>query len=155
MKNYNTKYVVRLTSDERTQLEALVRTGKVAAAKRRRAHILLKADAGIEGSGPTDVQVAEALDVGRNTVHRTRKAFVEHGLDAAITPRPARHHVPRKLDGAGEAQLIALVCGPAPEGRARWTMQLLADKLVELNVVDSISDDTVHRTLKKTTLNRG
>lgn len=153
--NYNTKYVVRLSLEERCELESLVKRGRVAAAKRRRAQILLKADAGPEGSGGTDVQVAEALDVGSATVHRVRKAYVEQGLVAALTSKPAVRHRPRKLDGAQEAQLIAVACGPPPEGRARWTMQLLADRLVELQIVDSISDDTVHRTLKKTTLSPG
>lgn len=151
MRNYNTKFVVRLTAEERVELQAIMCRGTVAAMKRRRAQVLLKADAGPEGSGATDLQVAEALEVGLNTVHRVRKAYVEQGLEAAITAKPAIRHRPRKLDGAGEAKLIAVACGPAPEGRARWTLQLLADKLVELKVVDSISDDTVHRTLKKTT----
>lgn len=155
MANYNTKYVVRLTLEEREQLEGLVNKGRVAAGKRRRAQILLKADATSEGSGLTDGEVAEALDVSGATVHRVRKAYVEQGLEAAITAKPARRHRPRKLDGAAEAKLIALACSPAPEGRACWTMQLLADKLVELEVVASISDDTVHRTLKKTSLSRG
>jgi transposase len=155
MKNYNVKYVVRLSLEERGQLDALMNKGKVAAGKRRRAQVLLKADATSEGSGLTDVEVAEALGVGTNTVHRVRKAYVEQGLDAAITAKPARGHRPRKLDGAAEARLVALACGPPPEGRASWTMQLLADKLVELEVVDSISDDTVHRTLKKTNSSRG
>jgi transposase len=155
MMNYNTKYVVRLTSEERQELEGLVKRGKVAAAKRRRAQILLTADAGSEGSGWTDEQVAEALDVGSMTVHRVRKAFVEEGLEPAVCGRPIGRRRSRKLDGAAEARLIAVACGPPPEGRARWTLQLLADKLVELQVVDSISDDTVQRTLKKTTSSRG
>jgi transposase len=155
MANYNTKYVVRLTLEERGQLEGLVSKGRVAAGKRRRAQVLLKADATSEGSGLTDAEVAEALDVGGSTVHRVRKAFVEQGLEAAISAKPASRHRPRKLDGAAEAKLVALACSPPPEGRVCWTMQLLADRLVELEVVASISDDTVHRTLKKTSLSRG
>jgi transposase len=149
MRNYNTKYVVRLSEEERGELEAIVRKGKVAAAKRRRAEILLKADAGPDDSGWTDEQVAEALTVGTTTVHRVRKAYVEQGLAAAVERKPLCRRRLRKLDGAAEAQLVALACSPPPEGRANWTMQLLADRLVELHIVPSISDDTVHRTLKK------
>lgn len=149
--NYNTKYVVRLTAEERKQLEGLVRTGKVAAAKRLKAQILLKADAGPEGSGWTDQQVADALDVSIANVHGTRQAYVEQGLETAVERKRRSGHSPRKLDGAQEARLIALACGPAPTGRARWTLRLLADKLVELEIVDSVSKDSVHRVLKKTT----
>jgi transposase len=148
--NYNTKYVVRLTEAERIELEALVKTGKVAARKRQRAHMLLKADAGAQGSGATDQQIAGALDVGTATVHRVRQAYVEQGLDEALGCKPTRPRRARKLDGAQEAHLVAVACGPAPEGRARWTVRLLADKAVELEIVDSISKDTVHRMLKKT-----
>lgn len=153
--NYNSKYVVRLTLEERKQLESLVRTGRAAAAKRLKAQILLKADAGPEGSGWTDAQVAEALGVSIGNVHVTRQEYVEQGLEAALERKPRSGPSPRKLDGAQEARLIALACGPAPEGRARWTLRLLADKLVELEIVDSISKDSVRRTLKKTTLSRG
>lgn len=148
--NYNTKYVVRLTQEEREQLEALVKTGMVAAAKRCRAQVLLKADAGCEGSGRTDREVADALDVSIGLVHDVRQSYVEQGLSAALERKPASRHRPRKLDGEQEARLIALACGPAPEGRARWTLRLLADKLVELEIVDSISKDAVRSVLKKT-----
>jgi transposase len=148
--NYNTKYLVRLTVEERDQLEALVRRGKVAATKRRHGQILLKADAGPEGSGSTDEQVAQALAVGTATVHRVRKAYVEQGFEAALEGQRRGGRRPRKLDGAQEARLVALACGPAPEGRARWTLRLLADRLVELEIVDSIGKDAVRRTLKKT-----
>jgi transposase len=148
--NYNTKYVVRLLAEERKQLEALVRTGRVAAAKRCRAQVLLKADGGPEGSGWTDQQVSEALDVSIGLVHCVRQAYVEHGLSTALEWKPKSRHRPRKLDGEQEARLIALACSPAPHGRARWTLRLLADKLVELEIVDSISKDAVHRVLKKT-----
>jgi transposase len=153
--NYNTKYVVRLTEEERDELQGIVGRGKVAAAKRMRAQVLLKADAGLEGSGPTDEQVAEALDVSKVTVHRVRKAYVEEGLRAAIERRPNAGHRPPKLDGTAEARLVALACSPAPSGRARWTLRLLADKLVELEVVDSIGKDCVRQTLKKTRSSRG
>jgi transposase len=147
--NYNTKYVVRLTQEERQELEALVKRGKVAAERRRRSQILLKADAGAEGSGLTDQEVASALDVGVATVHRIRQAYVEEGLQDALSRKPTAGHRLRKLDGEGEARLIAVACSPAPEGRERWTLELLADKLVELKVVDTIDKETVRRTLKK------
>ena len=148
--NYNAKYVVRLTGAERDELEGLIRKGRVAAAKRRRAQILLKADAGPEGSGLTDGEVAEALDVGLVTVHRVRQAYVEQGFSEALERKPATRPKPRKLDGEQEARLIAVACGPPPEGRARWTLRLLADKLVELEIVDSIGKDAVRHVLKKT-----
>jgi transposase len=155
MRNYNVKYTVRLLEEERRELESLVSRGKVAAGKRRRAHILLKADAGPDGPSLTDEQLAEALDVGTKTVQRVRKAYVEGGLCQAIEPKQVvRHRVP-KLDGEKEAHLVALACQPAPEGRKRWTLRLLASKLVELEIVDSISPDTVRKTLKKTRSSRG
>lgn len=153
--NYNSKYVVRLTEEEREELEGIVRRGRVAAAKRRRAQVLLKADARPEGSGPTDEQVADAVGTGAITVHRVRKAYVEEGLTAAIQRKANAGRPPRKLDGAAEARLVATACGPAPEGRARWTLRLLADKLVELEIVESISTECVRQTLKKTTSSRG
>jgi len=153
--NYNTKYVVRLSEEERAELEKLVKTGKVAAAKRCRAQVLLKADAGLEGSGATDQQVSEALGVSVGLVHLARQAYVEVGLSAALERKPACAHRPRKLDGSQEARLIALTCSPAPEGYARWTLRLLAEKLVELEVVDSISKDAVRSVLKKTCSSRG
>lgn len=144
------KYVVRLSSEERASLETLVKTGKRAADVRLRAQVLLKADVGEEGPGWTDARIAEALDVGLSTVHRLRQRLVEEGLEAALVRKPSRQARPRKLDGANEARLIAVACAKPPEGRARWTMRLLADRLVELEVVDSISDETVRRVLKKT-----
>ena len=153
--NYNTKYVVRLDEAERVQLQGFVNRGKVAAAKRMRAQVLLKAAAGSEGSGPIDQQVAEALNVSAVTVGRVRKASVEQGLEAAIERKPRATRPPGKLDGAQEARLIATVCSPAPPGQARWTLQLLADKLVELKIVESISRECVRQTLKQTTSSRG
>jgi transposase len=153
--NFNSKYVVRLTDDERKQLEALVRTGKVAAAKRCRAQVLLKADAGLEGSGRTDQEVSEALGVSVGLVHHARQAYVEQGLPGALERKPRSRHRARKLDGAQEARLIALACGPAPAGHARWTLRLLASQLVELEIVDSISKDAVRSVLKKTTSSLG
>jgi transposase len=144
------KYVVRLSSEERLSLETLVKTGKRAADTRLRAQILLKADVSEGGPGWTDARIAEAFDVGLSTVHRQRQRLVEEGLGAALARKPSRQARPRKLDGEKEARLIAVACAKAPEGYARWTMRLLADRLVELKVVDAISDETVRRTLKKT-----
>jgi transposase len=148
--NYNAKYVVRLTEEERAELQGLVRRGKVAAAKRSRAQVLLKADAGLEGSGSTDEQVAQSLEVSTRSVNRVRKAYVEEGLSAAIERQPRR-----KLDGAAEAHLVAVACSPPPAGQTRWTLRLLSDKLVELQIVESISRECVRQTLKKTISSRG
>lgn len=141
--NYNAKYVVRLTKEERDELQGVVRRGKVAAAKRTRSQMLLKADAGPEGSGPTDEQVAQALEVSTRAVNRVRKAYVEEGLAAAIERKPRQGQPRRKLDGAAEAHLVAVACSPPPAGQARWTLQLLSDRLVELEVVESISRECV------------
>jgi len=149
------KFIVRLSAVERAKVEGLVNQGKVGAEKRKRAHILLKADAGPEGLAWSDGQIATALDVSMTTIHRTRQAYVEQGLEAALErKRPSGRHY-RKLDGVQEAKLVTIACSPAPEGRARWTTKLLADKLVELEIVDSIGEETVRRTLKKTTSSRG
>lgn len=149
------KYVVRLTSEERATLVSLVADRRTAADKRLRARMLLKADVGVSGPGWTDEKIAEAFEVGVSTVHRLRQRLVEDGLEAALVRRPrSRHRVP-KLDGEKEARLVVLACSDPPEGRGRWTLQLLADKLVELHVVDSISDETVRLRLKKTKLSRG
>ena len=144
------KYIVTLTDEERDQLGQLISAGKAAARKLTHARILLKADSGRGGPGWDDPQIAESLDVGRATVERVRKQFVEEGLEAALVRRRPRRDYERRLDGAGEAHLIALTCSQAPEGRQRWTMQLLAEKMVALGYVDRISRETVRRTLKKT-----
>lgn len=143
------KYLVTLTDDEREQLLALTKRGKVAARRVSRAHILLQAHA-----GASDAVIAHALHIGTATVERTRKRFVEEGLEAALAERP-RPGGRRKLEGKSEAFLIALACSAPPDERPCWTMQLLADKLVELDMVESISDETVRRTLKKTSSSRG
>jgi transposase len=148
------KVVVRLTLQQREILEKLVHTGNHAAATRRRAHILLKTDA----AGPdawSDEQIADALDVCGATVANVRHQFVAQGLDATLARKKPTGRQYRKLDGKQEAQLIALACSPAPEGQARWTMKLLADRLVELEVIESIDPATVWRTLKKTSSSRG
>jgi len=142
------KYVVRLTDAERQSLQELTAGKRVAADKVLRARIFLKAD--VEGPAWSDPEIAEAFDVGLSTIHRLRERLVEEGLEAALARRPNSQQRVPILDGAKEAHLIAIVCGSPPEGRCRWTMQLLADKLVELQLVDSISDETVRRTLKKT-----
>jgi len=147
----NKKYIIRLSADERQVLSKLARSGKAAARKITRARVLLKADAGEGGPGWTDQRIAEALDVGVRMIEKLRRRCVEEGPEAAALgrtwpDRPAQ----RKLDGAREARLVAIACSKPPIGRARWTMQLLADELVVLQVTDSISDETVRRTLKKT-----
>ena len=147
------KYVVRLTDEERQTLEAVLKQSRVARAKVLHARILLKAD--VAGPGWTDVQICEAFDVSHSTVHRLRERLVEDGFEAALNRQPHARTRPRKLDGAGEAVLVATACSAAPEGRARWTLQLLADKLVELHVVDSINAETVRLTLKKTNSSLG
>ncbi len=142
------KFVVRLTDPERQALQELIAGKRVAADKLLRARIFLKAD--VEGPAWSDPEIAEAFDVGLSTIHRLRQRLVDEGLEAALARRPNSQLRVPKLDGAKEARLIAITCGSPPEGRCRWTLQLLADKLVELQLVDSISDETVRRTLKKT-----
>ncbi len=142
-------YVVELTKEEKTELLELTRKGKVSARKLKRANILLQAD-----KGKTDEEIAENLEVGRATVQRTRQKVVEGGLEWALNER----HRPGgklKLNGTKEAFLVALAGSAPPEGRERWTMQLLADRLVQLGIVESISDETVRRTLKKRSASPG
>jgi transposase len=150
------KYVVTLTPDERADLDGLLRRGKASALVLTRARILLKADEADAGPGWDDGEIAAALDVGERTVSRVRQRFVERGFEACLQRKPQdKPSRERTLDGAAEAKLIALACSPAPDGRAVWTMQLLADKLVELRVVGAVSDETVRRALKKTRSSRG
>lgn len=149
------KYVVRLTAEERQTLQAMVDKGHGAADKLLRARMFLKADVSDGGPGWTDEAIADAFEVGASTVHRLRQRLVEEGLDAALLRKRQSTRRHTKRDGAQEAKLIAIACSAAPAGRARWTLQLLADKLVELKVVDSISDETVRQRLKKTTSSRG
>lgn len=148
------KVVVRLTEQQRATLETFVHTGTRPAPAIRRANILLKADA----DGPdawTDERIAEAFDTTRMTARRVRQQFAREGLDATLHRKRPTGRQYRKLDGRQEAQLVKLACSQAPEGHARWTMVLLADKLVEMKVVDAIDPATVWRTLKKTTSNPG
>lgn len=149
------KYIVRLTAEERAQLEDLIRTGKRAASVIIHAHILLKADASAGGPGWDNEQIAEAVECGTSTVYRVRQAFVEEGLPAALVRKKPTGRQYRKLDGAQEAHLIAVACGTPPEGRKHWTLRLLADRLVELEIVESISPECVRMTLKKTNSSRG
>ncbi|HYQ90496.1 MAG TPA: IS630 family transposase [Candidatus Competibacteraceae bacterium] len=146
------KYIVRLTADERTELDNLIRTGKRAAPGILHARILLKADVGAGGSGWDDERIVGAVACGASTVYRVRQAFVEAGLAAALFRKKPTGRQYRKLDGAQEAHLIALACSTPPDGRRRWTLRLLADRLVELAVVDSISPECVRMTLKKNAL---
>jgi transposase len=148
------KVLVRLTAGQRSGLKRVVHTGRYPAAMRRRAHILLKADADGPDAWP-DERIAEALDTSRQTVRRVRQQFFSEGLDATLHRKRPTGRQYRKLDGRQEALLIAEACSPAPQGRARWTMKLLADRLVEMEVVDSIDPATVWRTLKKTILSPG
>lgn len=149
------KYIVRLTADERAQLDDLIRTGKQAASVLIHARILLKADAGAGGPGWDDEPIVEAVECGASTVYRVRQAFVEEGLTAALFRKKPTGRQYRQLDGAQEAHLIALACGAPPAGRTHWTVRLLADRLVELEVVESISPECVRMTLKKTNSSRG
>jgi transposase len=148
------KYVVTLKSEERSMLEGLVAKGRVAAHKQRQARILLKADAGAQGPRWNDERIAEALEINLATVGRARRRFVEEGLEAALT-RKAQLNRFRKIDGDIEARLVTMACSKPPPGRARWTLQLLADRLVELKVVESICLETVRQRLKKTRSSHG
>lgn len=146
------KYIVDLTTKERAELESSLQSGEMGVRKIKRIQILLKAD-----EGWSDERIAEALDVGLSTVERTRRKFVERGTEGAITHRRPRRKYTRKLDGRGEAHLIALSCGPVPEGYARWTLRLLADELVKIEglELESISHEAVRQALKKTNLSLG
>lgn len=146
------KYVVRLTAEQRRDLERMARGGRHAARSLMHARILLKADA--DGPAWDDARIAEALECGARTVARVRKLFVLGGLDVALHRKKPSGRQYRTLDGSQEAQLIDLARSPAPNGRVRWTLKLLADRLVELGVVDAISDETVRRTLRKSRRNR-
>ncbi len=143
------KYIVELTREERERLRKLVNNGKCAGFRIKRANLLLKVDQGKYGPGWSDEQVAEAFDCGTATLERLRRRWIELGTDESLE-REKRGPQQCKLDGDAEAVLIATACSDAPEGRARWTVRLLADKLVELGVVESCSHMTVHRAMKKT-----
>jgi len=145
------KYIVRLSGKERKSLKSLVSSGKGSARMFTRARILLKADVGEGGPGWPDEKIAEAFDVTIQTIERVRKQLVEEGLEAVLSRREYIQKVCRKkLDGEVEAHLIALACSETPEGYTRWSLRLLADRMVELGYVESISHEAVRRALKKT-----
>jgi len=144
------KYRVTLTLAEREELERLLARGKADVRKIKHAQILLKADETDDGPGWSDERIADAFDAGTATVERVRQRFVEEGLASALSPyRGGKRLYERKLDGAQEAHLIALACSAPPDERARWTLRLLAQRMVELGYVDTLSYETVRQTLKK------
>jgi len=144
------RYRVTLTQAEREQLRQMISRGKADARKLAHARILLQADEAEGGLRRTDGQIAGALDTTTRTVERVRERFVEQGLEAALLPRPSKRVYARKLDGRQEARLVALACSKPPAGKARWTLRMLAEEMVELEVVDSLSHETVRQALKKT-----
>lgn len=145
------KYVVRLSAEEREQLQALIRKGKSPARRLLKARILLKADVSDLGEGWSDGRIIKALDTSASMIYRVRKQLVEEGLEAVLSRKPrTTPPVPAIFDGEKEAELIALACSKPPRGRVRWTLRLLENKVVELGIVDRASDSTIGRTLKKT-----
>jgi len=150
-----TKFAVELSEAERARLRALVGRGSAPARTMTHARVLLKANLGEGGPAWTDAVIAGALEIHPATVARVHRAYVEDGLDAALTRKSPDRVYARVLDGAAEAHLVALTCGAAPTGRERWTLRLLADELVRLEVVPTVSYETVRRTLKQTASSRG
>ena len=148
------KYIVSLTADERQSLEAIVTTGKRAAATINHARILLKADTEQASGSWRDQDIKTALDISLSTIERVRRRFVEAGLEGALKPRPGRGRK-RKIDGAADAHLVALRCSEPPEGRGRWTLRLLADRMVALEYLDELSHESVRQVLKKTNYSLG
>ncbi len=144
------RYVVTLTDEERRSLRGLISSGKASARKLARARILLKTDSGAGQPGWDDATISQGLEVGRATVERVRQQFVEEGLKEALERRKPQQQHRRKIDGDGEAHLIALACSEPPEGRIRWTLRLLAGRMVALEYVDALSYETVRGVLKKT-----
>lgn len=142
------KFVVRLSDEERAELSELAARGRIAAGVRQRVLILLKAD--VEGPAWTDAEIAKLVQVSLSTVHRVRQRCVDEGFEAAVFRKPSPQRQYRKLDGVQEAKLISLACSDPPAGHVSWTMQLLADKLVELEIIDSIGREAIRTTLKKT-----
>ena len=150
------KYRVTLTDEERQLLKALISKGKTSAIKQRRARILLKADQSPGGPGWSDKQISDALDVGKATCERVRQQFVEDGFEQTLDRRPTKRVYRRKIDGDAEAHMIAMICHQEPpEGYSRWSVRLLADRLVELKIVESTSREGVRRALKKMNLSLG
>jgi transposase len=149
------RYIVKLSEAERAQLHTMVGSGTAPARWLAHARILLKANQGEAGPGWTDEAIAGALEVGRATVARVRQTYVSAGLEAALARKTPERVYPRRLDGEQEAHLVALTCGTPPEGRQRWTLRLLAERLVALEVVDTVSHETVRQVLKQTNLSPG
>lgn len=149
------EYLVELTNAERKTLRELISSGKGAARKLVRARILLKADSSSGAPNWSDVKISEALEVGKATVERLRKRFVEEGFEVALGQRKSQRNYQRKLDGDAEAHLIALACSKVPEGYSRWTLRLLAERMVALEYIDQVSHETVRSVLKKTNLSLG
>ena len=144
------KYIVGLTEDERSYLESLIHTGKVAAHKRLHAEILLKADISEWGEKWLDSQISEAFGVSTRTIERVRERLVQQGLESALNRAEPSRVKSRTIDGENEAHLIALSCGEPPEGRSRWTLRLLGQHMVELGYVENVSHETIRQALKKT-----
>ena len=145
------KYIVRLSDEEREQLKKIITSGRGPARMFTRAHILLKTDQSTNGPAWPDEKISEALEVTVQTVERIRKQLIEEGFDSVLSRHEYKQKISRKkIDGEVEAHLIALSCSEPPEGRARWTLRLLADKVVELGYIDSISYEAIRQTLKKT-----
>jgi transposase len=149
------KYRVELTENERNELARLVKAKRVAAHKRLKAQVLLKVDQSAQALAWDDKETAQAFDVSVPTIERLRRRVVEEGLQAALQRREQQNRRPKKIDGHAEAHLIAVSCSQPPEGRARWTLQLLSERLVELKICESVSKETVRKTLKKTRSSRG
>lgn len=149
------RYPIVLPEAERTHLKQLIATGTSPARVLTRARILLKADQAPDGPGWVDERIADAVETSQPTIARVRRQYVEHGLDAALYRRSPRRQYQRKLDGAQEARLIAVACSQPPAGQAHWSLRLLADRLVELEVVDAVSYQTIRRVLKKTNSSPG
>ena len=149
------RYRVTLTKEERADLQSMVSAGRAAARKLLRARILLLADQRDGGPAKADPEIADALGCGRATIERVRKQFVEEGLESVLTPKATTRVYERRLDGKAEAHLVAIACGAPPEGRAHWTLRLLADRMVALGHAESVSHETVRQTLKKTNLSLG
>ena len=149
------KYRISLTTDEQKELKALVSRGRIAAYKQTHARIVLMSDESRADGGMTDADISSAFGVGLSMVERIRRRCVEDGIESALDRKEQLRRRQKRLDGEGEARLIAMACGEPPDGRARWTLKLLADQLVECEIVETISTETVRRVLKKTNSSRG
>ena len=149
------KYVVKLSETERSQLKELISSGEASARQIRRAYILLKSDRSPDGPGWKYQAICDAYEVSSLTVYNVRKNYVEGGLKGAILRKKPDREYERRLDGAGEAHLIALACSEPPDGYERWSLRLLQDRLVRLEIVENISHETIRQTLKKTSSNLG